>query len=536
MKNSVKDARKKMLVETKDILNECLAENISMPEYLRLREMSISKFSDFKKRNLDKWLEEDSITREDYEGFMELYTNCIINGRQKRIETVDVEGVEDYDDRSKTKEEREGDLIKCYSYSISTIDGLLEGKLSRDEMNHIYQSYSHKGFNSTQSIIARDFPMLTTKNFKKILRAFGITKDCAPFAPHVIEENTNDELIALECNIKTIGYQRYSENKKVDNIKTVNKKLSEELNDAKTKIKNINNFFENFSFEKSIKPLKLIKSTKDIGEETLMLYMSDWHVGCEVSDNSIYKNKYNEEELNKRITRILTQVEHLTIQRGRKFKKIVVCNLGDSLDGYNGDTTRGGHHLPQNMNNRQQFDVFVKTLLSFIESLYQMDVAHSIEYYCVGDSNHDGDFGYIANKCAEMVMQERYPNMITRIFNKNLDYFKVENQVFILTHGKDSRNMFKGYPLHMNRDIKDRIHEYLDEHRIFTPYVHFIKGDLHQSASERTRKFRYRNVSSIMGSSEWIHDNFGNTKAALDYDIIHTNPEAGVLEGRILLN
>ena len=47
-------------------------------------------------------------------------------------------------------------------------------------------------------------------------------------------------------------------------------------------------------------------------------------------------------------------------------------------------------------------------------------------------------------------------------------------------------------------------------------------------------RFRYKKVSSLYGSSKWIHTNFGNTKAAVDFEIVPKDSGI-ILEGRLNL-
>ena len=62
--------------------------------------------------------------------------------------------------------------------------------------------------------------------------------------------------------------------------------------------------------------------------------------------------------------------------------------------------------------------------------------------------------------------------------------------------------------------------------------VVFVKGDLHQSSTTYGRRFTYKSVGSLFGSSEWIHKNFGNTLACTDYSIVDG---AKIIDGRIVL-
>lgn len=79
--------------------------------------------------------------------------------------------------------------------------------------------------------------------------------------------------------------------------------------------------------------------------------------------------------------------------------------------------------------------------------------------------------------------------------------------------------MYKNLPLTLDIKTENFINEYLDSKHISGNIV-FVKGDLHQSAITYGRRFTYKSVSSLFGSSEWIHKNFGNTPWGCDYSIV----------------
>lgn len=92
--------------------------------------------------------------------------------------------------------------------------------------------------------------------------------------------------------------------------------------------------------------------------------------------------------------------------------------------------------------------------------------------------------------------------------------------------------MFKNLPLTLDVKTENFINEYLDNKQIFGNKVVFVKGDLHQSSTTYGRRFTYKSVGSLFGSSEWIHKNFGNTLACTDYSIVDG---AKIIDGRIVL-
>ncbi|MGL5690503.1 MAG: hypothetical protein ACRDD8_06735, partial [Bacteroidales bacterium] len=222
-----------------------------------------------------------------------------------------------------------------------------------------------------------------------------------------------------------------------------------------------------------------------------------------------------------------------SVTANMEISKIVVCNLGDSLDGYSNKTTRGGHHLPQNMDNKEQFQSYIEEMVMFFDKLYTSGITNTVDYVCVGESNHDGAFGWAANYALGEILALRYTNTDVNIFDKFIGHLTYGNHTFIFTHGKDDFEMMKNMPLNVNEKTINFFNEYINTNiPDVAKNVHVIKGDLHQSNTNYCRSFRYKNVPSVFGSSQWIHHNFGNTKGGVDYDIVDINSD-DILSGMI---
>lgn len=433
-------------------------------------------------------------------------------------------------DSSNLIETRAGKIGKITSYKYRiTIKNKppLEGELSLEQMEKLYSLYSSQGADLTQRVVSREFPDITFRDLKRILKAFNITKASIPLAPHILEEKTLEEQEELH-------YQN-SENlflKKIDQTreKQLKKKYEELLakhHELKNKVSSFKEFSENFKLNE---PVNYVLPTIQGSNKTLVVYLSDMHIGSKVSNYSIYSNDFNEVEAKRRIDLILDRVVYLS--KTLSICKIVVCNLGDSLDGYNAQTTRGGHSLPQNLDNKEQFTTYINLMTHFFGVLSISGLFNKIDYYCVPGGNHDGDMGYFTNKALENLLKHVYPDIQVKIFDKFIDTFKIDDHSFIITHGKDEKDMFKNFPLIINDRTENIINEYI-RHKSISGTIHFIKGDLHQTATTYAKNFRYKSVSSFFGSSEWIHKNFGNTKAACDMDIIDNDQ---ILETKLLLN
>jgi len=420
--------------------------------------------------------------------------------------------------------------ITSYKFKILIRDkATLEGELSREEMDLIYRLYSAEGSNLQQRHVSRYFPNYTFQDFKRIIRAFNITKASSPFAPHIIEEKTTDELIQLNLQSKENDYLKKFEQDRNRLTEVAYKDLLKKHNELKNKVSDLSDFLSETKF--NITPLELPKPRKFYEDKTILVYLSDIHMGADVSDYSIYNNEYNINVAKQRMAVVVAKI----VEAAKMFScgNIIVCNIGDSIDGYNQETTRGGHKLPQNMDNKDQYKNFIDLMLALFSHLSTSNQFKNIKYYSVDGGNHDGDVGYIINKSLEACLNIMNPNITTRVFDKFIDSFKVDDHTFVLCHGKDAKDMFKNLPLVINDKTENQINEFLDYNKIYGSNIHFVKGDLHQSATTYAKRFRYKSVSSFFGSSEWIHKNFGNTKAAVDYDIIS---EDDIFESRILLN
>ena len=417
--------------------------------------------------------------------------------------------------------------ITKYTYNILVHDHApLSGSLTREEVETLFRLYSSEGAGLSQRSVARHFPQFTFQEFKKILKAFKITKASAPFPPHVIEERSIDDLVTLTMQNKESDYLRKFEQERNRLTEVKLKEMTKNYYELKQQSLDFKDFLSSLKFDVEIKLNKPAVSA----QKAIIVYLSDMHIGAAVSRDSIYDNEFNAEVAKQRLEIVLAKVVQLSKTTG--CKEIIVCNVGDALDGYNGETTRGGHGLPQNMNNKSQFENYLNLMIGFFKAISDTKLFQNIRFYSVEGGNHDGDIGYQANRALGFALSAINPQMEVEVFTKYMGHFSAGEHTFVLCHGKDSKDVFKNMPLTLNDKTENQINEYLDS-RNLKGKIHFIKGDLHQTATTYGSRFRYKSVASFFGSSEWIHKNFGNTKAAVDIDIVDGDV---VLETRTVLN
>lgn len=541
-----------------ELLQTCIDNNISISELERRMNVHIGYFYDILRRKVKVYTLTSDITQELANKYINLYESARKHKskKNKNTQTVEIDNTENIVDTPKTyisniNEQMEEENFNCsvgvkyirsdtdnisqssnigridsYLVTINNSNEIITYELSRDDMECIYAKYSRDGQNLSQKQVLRNFPTLTKKEFKKILTTCDITKDSPPYAPHELEESNEEDLLSKTLSIRENSFFTRLEAEKVKYLEKRIYELKTNLEKCKTK----ESYLKNIDLS-NIEPYT--PKTQTESQSSLFLYISDCHVGAYVDNRSIYTNPYDKNEFNNRLDKIVDLVKQLS--KNYWFDKIVVCNLGDSLDGYYGKTTRGGHNMPQNMDNKEQFEVFTKGMIRFFDSLYELEVSNTIQYLCVGEDNHSGDFGWAANATIEAYLRAKYPNMYIKIFKKFIGTYNHGKHTLVLTHGKDATEMFKNLPLTLNDKAENFLNEYINSLSDIRDNVHIIKGDLHQSSTNYCNTFRYKNVGSLFGSSKWIHHNFGNTKACLDYDIIESNTN-NVVSGRIVLN
>ena len=138
--------------------------------------------------------------------------------------------------------DEEGHIV-YYNYKIYRKNkNPLVGKLSRDEMNIVYRLYSYYGASLTQREVSRYFPDLSLVDFKRILSAFNIYKASAPFAPHIIEEKTTDELREMQIREKENDFLKSIEEDRIKSNERLLKKYAAENEELKDQLSSLKNF------------------------------------------------------------------------------------------------------------------------------------------------------------------------------------------------------------------------------------------------------------------------------------------------------
>lgn len=259
--------------------------------------------------------------------------------------------------------------------------------------------------------------------------------------------------------------------------------------------------------------------------KSLLIYGSDKHIGALTKESSIYTNKYDVEEMRKRIVYNTLKEIETWVKLFGSFRKLFIMDLGDALDGFNQKTTGGlrgtsSHTLPQQLNNREQHDLYVELHKELFDILTMRGYAQEIFFVATSNSNHGGDFEYGAMRNLETYLNVKYPEINTCVNYYPLNHFQVsENHIVIFGHGKDDEDMKRGLPLVLNDKVENYIADYIRNNQLEGYTITFVTGDLHQAAKTHGKNFRYKKVLSQYGSSKWMHTNFGKGQAGLSSEV-----------------
>lgn len=237
------------------------------------------------------------------------------------------------------------------------------------------------------------------------------------------------------------------------------------------------------------------------------LVWTDVHVGMDASRKglALYPVDWNSEVLMDRIHEMIDFVV-----ANKMSDMLIIDELGDFMDGWDGETTRKGHKLPQNMTNEEAFDTGLKAKLYLVERLSK--VYSSIVCNNICEDNHAGSFGYVVNSAFKQIVDYKFDNVAVNNHQKFINHYIVGAHAFIITHGKDSRNLKFGFKPILDPRTSEKISQYIRHNNELRAVenIEFSKGDSHQCLFDMctSDEFDYFNYPAFSPSSEWVQTNF----------------------------
>lgn len=245
----------------------------------------------------------------------------------------------------------------------------------------------------------------------------------------------------------------------------------------------------------------------NIEDKALIISIADDHVGA-VNLTNMFDAPYMTYE--ERLLAVLVEAKGLS----RKFDEVHILSLGDQLNGWNSQTTRGGHEV-KSLSNKEQFDIYVAARIAFYDGLAGSGLSSNYFVHDVENSNHSGlGFSYMANQTLSMYLKAKYPDIKQTSHHEMIERFEYGNHVIMFGHGKDERLQKRPMPAILDAKTDLYLYDLAANNRINPPdaNVTFYKGDLHQHGLQNGKFGRYVNVQAISGNSDYGDINFGNSK------------------------
>jgi hypothetical protein len=274
---------------------------------------------------------------------------------------------------------------------------------------------------------------------------------------------------------------------------------------------------------KYIKPINIEKEPIEKSEYFDRLVYTDTHIAMDVQGKDgdpMYDGKWDEEEI---LNRLNLMINHI-----RKFKSsniLVIDDLGDFMDGLGGQTTRKGHELPQNMNDKEAFDLALKFKITLVDSLildYDKIICNNIT-----NDNHSGVFSYFVSSAVKGILEQRYPESVkVNSIKRFMHHYSIGNHTFVISHGKDIGENKFGFKPKLDAIQAEKIDQYCKEYKLYNGnFIEFSKGDSHQAIYDDTTSndFSYYNYPSFSPPSNWVKTNFKNSKSGFNFFNIQKN-------------
>jgi len=237
------------------------------------------------------------------------------------------------------------------------------------------------------------------------------------------------------------------------------------------------------------------------------LVITDTHIGMETtSDTSMYSDPWDAASIMKKLDVVMEG-----LARYKRGNDLYMTDLGDLMDGYNGNTARGQHGLPQNMTTPQAFDFALEFKLRLIDRAAQIYERVFLDNIC--NDNHGGTLSYLVNSAIEKIAAYRYTKGEVSVTNykKFFSHFVVGDRAFVISHGKDQIFMKHGLsPKPKTEDIQ-KIDGYIKANNLYKyKHVTFDKGDSHQCILDLSTSddFFYLSYPSFAPQSEWVQTNY----------------------------
>jgi hypothetical protein len=502
-------------MSTFDTHNERISNVISILTHANNNHISYSRagvekgfsedyVTDFKRRHnvnnfSPKLYEEFTQKLIDYETLRQFRTK-----QQTPTESKNLNTDEKFDSRSTCGEDRnEHGQIISYWYKILVRDeSPFCGKLSREQMETIYQNYPFV----TQNTCSSYFQYLTFTQFKRIIRVFNITKEKL-FPKHILEEHTEEEIAQFGLKAKEhSSYKKYVEQKPIF-IEQKLREAQKELFDIKEDREFFTNIIEAYFQQRSIqKSIRLKTNEHDHkGQKTLFTIMGDIHFGKKFN-KSVYGRGTNKDILKERLFQIANTI--IGELQTNKYNKVQLLCLGDLIESILPEGMHPSHVFEMDLFGADQVIYTINAFEEFFDYLLINTDIDEIKFDGIS-GNHDRiglkreeDKKRSAGKIIYAMLSKLYNSSDSRIIINNPDDEIIslyEDDISVIAHHGDA-SLMKRKPLDLiNLFKKGKANS----------FTLLLNGHWHTTKIEEGINFLHLGVPSVCSTDNFIQYELG---------------------------
>lgn len=252
------------------------------------------------------------------------------------------------------------------------------------------------------------------------------------------------------------------------------------------------------------------------------LVFTDVHIGMEpnITGESLYGGSWNKEDIRGRFNKMIEKT--IAEKRG---STLIIDDLGDLLDGWEGFTARGGHKLPQNMDSAEAFEFTLELKVNLVDQLAPHYAEIIVNNIC--NDNHSSTFGYVLNHAFKNISERAWQGVTVNNHKRFINHYYIGNHAIVITHGKDDKNLKFGFKPKLDDTQASKIDQYLKNYDVYqnSKYIHFCKGDSHVALFDPSSSdyFEYNNYPAFCPASDWIQTNFKRNRSGFTLERIYPN-------------
>lgn len=253
---------------------------------------------------------------------------------------------------------------------------------------------------------------------------------------------------------------------------------------------------------------------------------TDMHIGMHPDKKSIalYGGTWTESDQYDRM--IIFAHDVISESKNRSASKCIIDELGDFVDGWDGQTVRKGHNLPQNMTNEEMFDQAVSLKVNLCDVLWSQNIFSELIFNNICNDNHAGSFGYVVNSAVKSILEAKYNNVSVINHRKFINHYTVGKHTKVISHGKDMEDSKFGFKPKLDQPGEKKITNYILANGL-SGMIEFSKGDSHQCLYDYATSdiFDYLNHCSFAPPSQWVQTNFQRGRSGYSIQTFDENTD-----------